>query len=290
MLHQVIRIADVVQKLKDYGHTQYLNWSTEISCSRYFSEDDFRELIELVDSLENELACLINYVWHCRQKFYHLNLYTNQQLLLLREKLTKLHDDDTADAGSQLFNLLHSITGRLITSTFLIRKVFKGESVNNPEYTDGIDESNISDDENILLHKSQESDVSIQSPVDSSPLEREIQKLSDEERDIFTELTEEMEYDEVLSLEALKQADECSIYKAMTWCNDHSSDSEFLEVLKQKWQIGMPNAGEHERDSYDTVPLQQDQLYQLSSEAEFTQIGSFFYPFVADQRNMENTL
>ena len=288
MLQQVVRITDVVQKLKDYGHTHYLSWSTVISCSQYCTEDEFVELVKLADLLENELACSINYVWRCRQRFYHLNFYTNQQLLLLREKLKTLQDDIKAVADSQLFHLLQSITGHLITSTFLIRKVLKGEAIDSLEYVDDIDESKMSDDEEVLLHKSQGSNVSIEIPTDSSPLEKAIQELSTEEHGVFTELTEQMEYDKVLSLEAVKQADECDIYSTMEWCEDHSSDTEFLKGLNQKWQIDVSNVGKSMRDLCDTVPLQLEGQYDLSSEAEFIEIGSFFYPFMNSERNMQS--
>ena len=284
MLQQIVRITDVMQKLKDYGHIKYLTWSQEFSCSDYCATEDFGKLVQITDSLENELLQLINHVWQCRQKFYYLNFYTNQQLMLLRMELTALQDDPTADANPQLFHLLQSVTGHFLTSTFSIRKALKGENIETSH--DCQEEPALDSDKQISIQTQVDSEAP---SVGQSCLDKAIGEFTESELKIFTELTEQMNYDKVLSVKAIQQIDACDleVFTAMEWCDNHM-DEQFLQNLNQEWEVETSRESQLINSSQDELPQHDERIHKTFKEGEFKQIGAFFIPFLGSKEKIEH--
>ena len=276
ILQQVIRMTDMLQRMKDYGHQRYLNNKIEILCHTYISETDFKKLVEKSNQLENELCSWINHVWHCRQKYYHLNFYTNQQLVILKNEIESLEKDANAVAGSQLFNLLYSITGRFIRSSFLIRRILRGDESAHLDIEDCSSDDGILSEQtsNSSAQESMDLDLTVPEDSDDATLDKAIAELNEEQKTIFTELVD-MDYDKELAYEAVIQEEITDVYNATEWCDDKALDDEFIETLQQKWQIGQSTDIEIE----DNSVLVSFHSEEANLEYDLSEIGQVFAPF-----------
>ena len=82
--NSVCRIGEVLLKLQQHGHDKYVCWMQRFGCR---AEDLVGRLNEIAKELEDDLERWKEKIAHGRQKFYHLNYFTTQQLLSLRREL-----------------------------------------------------------------------------------------------------------------------------------------------------------------------------------------------------------
>ena len=107
-LHCVCRIAEVLIKLQQAGHVQYIGWRMEFYCQSLIVEDLRDQAKEMEDELERwnkEVVC-------ARERFYELNYYTTRQLLVLRSELGGMKSEQTSQLHprAQVMALLESIS------------------------------------------------------------------------------------------------------------------------------------------------------------------------------------
>ena len=107
-LHCVCRIAEVLIKLQQAGHVQYIGWRMEFYCQSLLVEDLREQAKEMEDVLQRwnkEVVC-------ARERFYELNYYTTRQLLVLRSELGGLKSEQTSQLHprAQVMALLESIS------------------------------------------------------------------------------------------------------------------------------------------------------------------------------------
>ena len=101
------RIADALSALQQHGSGDYIGWEMNCPCNLPNVVDQ----LQLVASkLENDLK-----QWKCeiqkqRDKFYELNYYTTQQLLLLRKELGRLQEPRENTVKPEAMALLLSIS------------------------------------------------------------------------------------------------------------------------------------------------------------------------------------
>ena len=287
-MQQVCRIAELVQRLKEYGHMKYLEWSTCLPCAQLLH--DRRKLQQLSEELEKDLYYWIFHIWNCRQKFYELNFYTNDQLITLRKDISSIRDDITKDANSQLLLLLHSVTGQFFSSTLFIRKALQSTGGVDKEFPDtlyseqfvgrALEDNNLNG--NVVDELEMPPDLNADNSSYPLLLDQAIQNLDETAKKIFVEL-ESFRYEKILALEATKNPLINDVYTAMEWCDEKGLDEEFLQSLKQKWAIyshDIPGDETH-LVSEQTAPI------SLQDLSDFHAIGNFFYPFqskTTDQR------
>ena len=82
--NSVCRIGEVLLKLQQHGHDEYVCWMQRFGCR---AEDLVGGLSEIAKELEDDLEKWKKKIADGRQKFYHLNYFTTQQLLSLRREL-----------------------------------------------------------------------------------------------------------------------------------------------------------------------------------------------------------
>ena len=268
----MIRIADMVQRMNDYGYQRYLEKNIEILCHQYASDIDLKRLFELTDNLANELCSWINHVWLCRQKYYHLNFYTNQQLVILKNEIEILEKDPNAVAGSQLFSLLHSITGRFFRSTFFIRQILCGEEETEFHHLD--DDELTSQNYDSLVQSSMDLEPSQQDLSDEDALDKAINELNEVQKSIFAEMVD-MDYEKELVYEAVNQEENTNIFNAIDWCDNKSLDMEYISSLHQKWQTGSHTEILIEENSFSQSYSDEVNSYEYS----ISEIGRVFAPF-----------
>ena len=283
-MQQVCRIAELVQRLKEYGHMNYLEWSTCLPCAQLLH--DQRKLQQISEELEEDLYYWISHIWNCRQKFYELNLYTNDQLITLRKDISSIRDDVNKDANSQLLLLLHSVTGQFFSSTLFIRKALQSTGSVDEEFPDtlyseqfaGIALEDITLDENVVDDLETPQDIITDNSDEPSLLDQAIQDLDETANEIFVEL-DSCGYEKMLALEAANTPDITDLYSAMEWCDEKGLDEDFLQSLKQKWAISSHDI-ENAIPGDDThLVSEQTAPVSLQDVSDFHAIGNFFYPF-----------
>lgn len=83
MLHYVSHIAETLTSLQVAGHAHYLRWQLRFDCCHY----EITDLRTLSKQMDHELARWKEHVKSQRRRFYELNYFTAQQLLVLRREL-----------------------------------------------------------------------------------------------------------------------------------------------------------------------------------------------------------
>ena len=82
--NSVCRISEVLIELQQHGHDQYMGWEMKVCCR---ADDIVNRLGEQAKIMEEDLNDWRDTIRHQRNHFYHLNYFTTQQLLSLREEL-----------------------------------------------------------------------------------------------------------------------------------------------------------------------------------------------------------
>ena len=106
-LHSIVRIAEVLMKLNHEGNATYSEWTLKCQCKASPDFDCKGELQRLACVMEQGLQDWRQELKRARDTYYALNYYTNAQLLVLRENLTKLPCPTT------VLDLLRSISPRV---------------------------------------------------------------------------------------------------------------------------------------------------------------------------------
>lgn len=83
MLNYISEITETLTLLQKAGHTHYMKWQLSFDCSQYETTD----LQALSKQMGNELVMWKEHVMSQRKKFYELNYFTAEQVLVLRKEL-----------------------------------------------------------------------------------------------------------------------------------------------------------------------------------------------------------
>ena len=190
MLKRIILISESVQKLKDFGHLEYLDWEKKYHCPEYIQ--DLESLDQEISTLESILVGWIYNVWNCRYQFPELNYYTTEQLIVLRKELTSTKNDPSKEVNPQVFYLLHSVVGEPVDSAMLLKKGLKCDEKssiiheNNEE--DSASSSSIEVGQSVDSLLSADDAVSASDAESISLLQEAIDNLNEEETEVYNEL------------------------------------------------------------------------------------------------------
>ena len=114
ILHRICHIADVLLSLQQVGNVKYIGWSMQVHC---FHKPDMivanlqgqlEEMVAELDSWNFNVKCM-------RNDYYELNYYTTTQLLMLRQSLVKLKNNDSISLDPDILALLQSINPKIET-------------------------------------------------------------------------------------------------------------------------------------------------------------------------------
>ncbi len=120
-MHQT---ATIYKGLCSNGCMFYREWGAKINCFHYHAKPSIiahfgtgkaisgqreitRELADLRQFMEDCSTEWLKYIAKIRSKYYHLNLYTNEQLLTIRQSLASL--DVTGQVVPQVNTLLYRV-------------------------------------------------------------------------------------------------------------------------------------------------------------------------------------
>ena len=130
--NSVCRIGEVLLKLQQHGHDKYVCWMQRFGCR---AEDLVGRLNEIAKELEDDLERWKEKIAHGRQKFYHLNYFTTQQLLSLRRELGSFKGGNPdRSVKPETLALLQSIS-RDITQRNVIKDLQKALADTTPPHS-----------------------------------------------------------------------------------------------------------------------------------------------------------
>ncbi|XP_019856423.1 PREDICTED: uncharacterized protein LOC109584956 [Amphimedon queenslandica] len=279
MLSRVCQICDVVQKLKEYGHMKYLVWQRTLACSDFVS--DLASLDKQIEELEQTLSKWIGYVWRCRHQYSELNYYKTNQLIVLREELTKVDQDENHEISLQVFHLLNSTIGKPLESELIVRKALKGDV--------SLDDESLSVKEEFTTTESAPPPVqSVETNIEPEEISKVSQSLAKvRSDDCMNKLYEEADvlgYPEYLILEALLNQNITDIFDMMEWYDELTDDD--TDKYQKEWMV---NHVETKKNPLSTTESATDTTLCHSSPEGFNDIdinhvAKYFF------KRMENSI
>ena len=99
-------MAELLIKLQEAGYVDYTHFRLECGCSQYKKAEFDKMILEMEEALANWQRSVQSH----RKKYSHLNYYTSQQLLDLRQEFGKLKKNLDSTASTKLKQLLLSVT------------------------------------------------------------------------------------------------------------------------------------------------------------------------------------
>ena len=216
-------MSDAIQKLKEYGHMAFLNWSTSIPCSTYLNDPS--HLDEMIDEFENVLMDWIYNVWSCRYHYSELNFYTTNQLILLRKEFTLIQQNKSCEISPQVFHLLCSAVGKPVDSTMLIKKALTEDWNDFKNSEEDILDLPIADtSQDVVIQKEEKTQI-------VTKISQARDQLTNAQMEVFDELTS-CGYDDYIILEAISLG-KSDVYTAMDWIDELSNDQ--FTIYKSQW-------------------------------------------------------
>ena len=270
MLLRVHKISYAIHQLKVYGHMFFLKWSISLPCSMYLSDLDL--LDKKIDEFETKLMSWIHYIWESRYHYPELNFYTTNQLILLRKELTNIHQNESDQINPQVFHLLHSIAKRPVESTMLIKKVLKGDVLEDEKKIQPNDVPSMPNSNQVIASSVNQKDEKAMSKVCHG-----IQELTSEQKSIFDELQQKFGYPDFIILQALLRQNYQDVYSAMCWIDDLTNDD--LTNFESQWLETNINriATVHNVESLTREGHLTNNTTKASGELNITHIASSFF-------------
>ena len=109
-------MAELLIKLQEAGYVDYTHFRLECGCSQYKKAEFDKMILEMEEALTNWQRSVQSH----RKKYSHLNYYTSQQLLDLRQEFGKLKRNLDSTASTKLKQLLLSVTPQPDQSKIII--------------------------------------------------------------------------------------------------------------------------------------------------------------------------
>ena len=232
-LHLVCRIANALLALRNAGHAKYITWSYSLHCEF----DNYDELENRASKMEKELKEWNNEIAKSRDTFHVLNLFTTQQLRVIRQQLGQLNCERISilppEVISMLMSLSPKIRGKDIKECLLLVKS-KNLLVGQPS----LKKSEKSNNSLPLVDHSDNMQISQFNPDDEVSMEAAIEKLvmrlidqlSDVEKTAYEELKgaypDEVAYLSIKNCSNANMQQEGLIEKASEWCLENKSSYE----------------------------------------------------------------
>ena len=205
VLHLVQVIAEKLVLLQQAGNIKYIGFEMKFSCACVEATD----LEDYIDMMERDLITWLHQVERSRKKYYHLNYFTAEQLVLLRKELRSVKTNPKLLVNPQLYCLLQSVC--LLPTLEIIRHTL--------EITE------------------EKQSISLKAKADQSCkvcTTFKYESLSDKQKEIYKELKEQ-DFHEKLILDALAEVEEDE-EEARDWCFVHEAEYKNMETNMPKPQ------------------------------------------------------
>ncbi|XP_019858866.1 PREDICTED: uncharacterized protein LOC109587086 [Amphimedon queenslandica] len=284
MLGKVCQICDVVQKLKEYGHMKYLKWDMILACSYFL--DNLARLDKEIEELEKILSKWIGYVWRCRYQYSELNYYKTNQLIVLREELTKVKENEDHQISLQVFRLLNSTIGKPLESELIVRKALKGDVSLDDKYSATKKEFHAT--QSASQPDQVEADIESDSEIISKVSQSLVQVRNDKSMNMLYEESNPLGYPDYLILQALLNENITDIFDMMEWYGELSEDD--IDKYKKEWMV---NDVETKKSPLSTAESSPDSLCESSPESfvdiDINHVAKYFFKRMESSRFEKTT-
>ena len=238
-MHLVCRISNALLALRNAGHARYITWSYSFHCEF----DVYSALDNQAIKMENELKAWKDEIAKSRNTFHVLNLFTTQQLRVIRQQLGQLNCERISCLPPTVISMLMSLSPKICEKDIreclqLVKS--KSSSVSQPPSKKSEDLDNLSGpvdhDDNVQMSQfNPENEVSMEAAIEKLVMEL-IKRLSDVEKNAYEEL-KGIYKDEVAYL-SIKNCSDASIQD----CSDVTTQQESLVEKASVWCLENGNS------------------------------------------------
>ena len=232
-MHLVCRIANSLLALRNAGHARYITWSYSFYC-----EFDIGSALEnQAMKMENELKQWKDEIAKSRNTFHVLNLFTTQQLRVIRQQLGQLKCERISTLPPEVISMFMSLSpkirGKDIKECLLLVKT-KSSLGDQPSLKKSEEANNLStpvdhEDNTEIGQFNPEDEVSIEAAIEKLVM-RLINQLSDVEKTAYEELKgaypDEVAYLSIKNCNNTNMQQEGLIEKTSEWCLENQSSYE----------------------------------------------------------------
>ena len=223
-LRLVCRITNALVALQNAGHAQYITWSYSFYC-----DDVYSVLENQAMKMERELKRWTDEIAMARNKFHVLNLFTTQQLRVIRQQLGQLNCERITSLPPTVLSMLMSISPKICEKDVkecLQLEKSKSSLVGHhpPEKSEVLEDSSghVDHDDNVqMIQFNPEDEVSLDAAVEKLVIWL-IDQLSDIERNAYEELkgnfSDGMVYLSIKNCSKSNMQLEDLIEDANSWC------------------------------------------------------------------------
>ena len=238
------RIANALLSLQNAGHVRYITWSYSFYCDGVYSV-----LKNQAIKMERELKRWTDEIAMARNNFHVLNLFTTQQLRVIRQQLGQLNCESITSLPPVVISMLMSISSKIcqkdVKECLLLVKS-KNSLVEHypPKKSEALENSsgNMDHEDNVQMDQfNPEDKVSWEAAVEKLVI-RLIDQLSEVERNAYEELKENYSDKMAYLIISIKNCDKSDleqenlVKKAKDWCLNNEneySNKDLEEVFKE---------------------------------------------------------
>ena len=226
-LHFALHIADTLLHLQRAGHPRYIEWRKSFDLKPVCEKD----MQKLNQDMKKDLQNWLDEVSNLRAKYYALNYFTCLQLLRINREFYDLMNNPDHQISREVFLLLLSLSSDLTIADIK-------EVVCTAEY-------------HLVSSKSATLSLGIGGKIynmDKENILNEIEKLTEEEKEVYDSCIDEYEFEPLMVLEAIRKVGS-NEEDVADWCLDpvnkkmfESSKDEFSNADLNELQIDTSNA------------------------------------------------
>ena len=268
-MHLVCRIANALLALQNAGHARYITWSYSFHCE--FNVYDV--LDNQAIKMEKELKRWNDEIVKSRNNFPVLNLFTTQQLRVIRQQLGQLNCERISSLPPAVISMLMSLSPKICEkdideSLHSVKSKSSLVGQHSSKKLEKLDNISIPVDPDSNIQTSQfnpENEVSMK-------VQELISHLNDVERNVYEELKED--YSDEVAYLSIKHCSnstmeqETLVEDASEWClNNENSyvDKDPEELLKElnAHDNKTEQNTQHENDTSAVVQSKDDSIYLI---------------------------
>ena len=280
-MHLVCRISNALLALRNAGHARYITWSYTFHCEF----DVYSALDNQAIKMENKLKEWKEEIAKSRNTFHVLNLFTTQQLRVIRQQLGQLNCERIPFLPPTVISMLMSLSPEICEKDVKeCLQLVKSKSllVGQPSSKKPEDLENLSGpvdhEDNVQMSQfNPEDEVSMEAAIEKLVIQL-VNRLSDVEKNAYEELKgiypDEVAYLSIKNCSDVGMQQEGLIEKASAWCleNGNAYENEDPQVILNEIQglnsqnnesIGNEQNAQNENDACSVVESQDDNVYLM---------------------------
>ena len=281
-MHLVCRIANALLALQNAGHARYITWTYSFHCEF----DVYTALDNQAMKMENELKQWNDEIAKSRNSFTVLNLFSTQQLRVIRQQIGQLSNDRISSLPPTVISMLMSISPRICEKdikdclqSVKSKSSLVGHSSKKSEDTDS-SSSHMNNDDNVQMTQfNPDNEVSKEAAVEKLVAQL-ISQLSDVEKNVYEELKgiypDEVVYLSIKNNSNANMQQGNLVEQASEWCSDKENYYEnidpavilndlqaLLNTQNNEPDENMQHNMQHEKDASEVTQSQSNDVYLM---------------------------